>query len=129
MFNFLRKQPDLSGMAADLGEALLERMNAPAPDKAKDGLSVSREDLEHTIKRIDAAVFDNECEINAAEIVIQDRKIANEELAARRKQALASIAVLDKAAADLDALVRAAAESVQSKPTRRRSRKAEQAEA
>jgi hypothetical protein len=125
----LRKQPDLSGMAADLGDTLLERLNAPAPDKAKDGLSVSREDLQADIRRIDQAIFDNECEINAAEITIADRKQANGDLAKDRKRAVASIAVLDKAAADLDALAKRAAEDVAQpapKPTKR-SRKAVEA--
>lgn len=121
MFNFFRKQPDLSGMDESLGNALLDRLNAPAPDKAKDGLSVSREDLQADIRRIDQAIFDNECEINAAEITIADRKQANADLARERERAVAAIAVLDKAAADLDALAKGGAEIV--KPAKRRSRK------
>jgi hypothetical protein len=131
MFNFLRKQPDLSGMTADQGNALLDRINAPAPDKAKDGLSVSREDLQADIRRFDQAIFDNECAIGAAEITIEERKAANVDIAKDRARAVASIAVLDRAAADLDALATRVSDepgpSTPAKP-KRRPRKVESAQ-
>jgi hypothetical protein len=129
----LRKEPDLSGMAADLGDTLLEQMNAPAPEKANEGIAGSREDLEHTIKRIDADTFEKNAAIGRvdAEIARQHEikvglKQDIADLAKRRKQARDAIAILDKATADIDALANAEAKP---KQTAKRSRKAETVEA
>ena len=104
MFSLFRREPELSGMVADLAEAVEVDLSTPTAEAAKKRIAPAQEQLDWEIAGLEADILTAEGEVMGLEGQISSLRATIAEkkagIADRRKFK----AIIDKAASDLDAL-------------------------